>query len=151
MQHGEATSEETDPDRPLTDRGRDDVDRVARAVARLALPLDRILHSGKLRARQTAATVAARWTPRKGVEERAGLGPTDEPSEIRAAIEAADETVLLVGHLPHLDRLASLLVAGDPETGVVAFANGGLVRLAEEGGEWRVQWILVPELVRSGG
>jgi phosphohistidine phosphatase len=37
--------------------------------------------------------------------------------------------MMLVGHLPHLARLAGLLLAGDPDRPVIAFGQGGLVGL----------------------
>jgi phosphohistidine phosphatase len=39
------------------------------------------------------------------------------------------QALALVGHLPFLDRLASLLVAGNEEAQVVHFRMGGLVKL----------------------
>lgn len=57
---------------------------------------------------------------------------------------------MLVGHMPFLARLAGLLVAGNPETEVVRFQNGGIVCLEGEGGRWRVRWAVVPDLVGPG-
>ena len=54
VQHGEATKETEDPARPLTEHGRQEVVKVARALARVRLGVSVIAHSGKLRARQTA-------------------------------------------------------------------------------------------------
>ena len=55
VQHGEATSEEEDPERPLTERGVVDVHRVARKAAEAGIVTAvRVVHSGKTRARQTA-------------------------------------------------------------------------------------------------
>ncbi|HDD66024.1 MAG TPA: phosphohistidine phosphatase SixA, partial [Nitrososphaeria archaeon] len=54
VQHGEAKREEEDPARPLTEEGKREVEDVARFLAELGVRVDRILHSGKLRAAQTA-------------------------------------------------------------------------------------------------
>jgi phosphohistidine phosphatase len=54
---------------------------------------------------------------------------------------------MLVGHLPHLSRLASWLLIGDPGKEILRFRNGGIVCLARAGGRWLLQWILAPELV----
>ena len=57
VQHGEAKTEQEDPERPLTDRGASDVSRVARAATEARIvTAERIVHSGKTRARQTAET-----------------------------------------------------------------------------------------------
>ncbi|MDJ0848388.1 MAG: histidine phosphatase family protein [Myxococcota bacterium] len=54
VQHGLAKSKDLDPARPLTDAGRDEAERVARAVAAAGVDPALILHSGKSRAEQTA-------------------------------------------------------------------------------------------------
>jgi len=146
VQHGEAKGEEEDPERPLTDRGASDVRRVARHVAGAGSPtIGRIHHSGKTRARQTAEL----WAEALGVPvaESDGLAPKDDPAiwAKRVAGEPAD--VLLVGHLPHLSRLAGLLLAGDAERQVVAFRPGGVVGLEQAGGGWSVFLVLPPDLV----
>jgi phosphohistidine phosphatase SixA len=51
-----------------------------------------------------------------------------------------------VGHLPHLAKLAGLLLAGDAERPVVAFQPGGLVGLEQDkdGTGWSVFLVLPP-------
>lgn len=147
MQHGIATSKDENSDRPLTDEGRAEVDRIGELAARTVAPVVAIWHSGKLRARQTAETLAADLEPEAGVEERAGLGPMDDPAEIEAAIAEVDGPVVLVGHLPHVSRTVSHLVVGDPDLEIVAFRNGALVRLVETDNGWRLDWILSPDAV----
>lgn len=58
------------------------------------------------------------------------------------------KALAVVGHLPFLDRLASLLVAGHEGAAVVAFQNAGLVKLVPKAGRegYAVRWILTPEL-----
>jgi phosphohistidine phosphatase len=63
----------------------------------------------------------------------------------RAEVEAAREPLMLVGHLPHLRRLASLLLVGDPEREIIRFRNGAVVCLVTMEGRWLVQWVLTPE------
>jgi len=147
MQHGIATSKDEDPDRPLTDRGREEVERVGGAVVAAVAPVSAIWHSGKLRARQTAETVAVHLEPERGIEERSGLAPMDDPMEIGEAIGGVDAPVVLVGHLPHLSRTVSHLVAGDADCEIVAFRNGALVRLVETEEGWRIDWVLSPDAI----
>jgi phosphohistidine phosphatase len=148
VQHGEAKAEEEDPERPLTDPGASDVRRVAGvAVATGTVAVERILHSGKTRARQTAET----WGEALGVpvDEAEGLAPLDDPSIWGKRITAETGNLMLVGHLPHLAKLAGLLVAGDAERPVVAFQQGGLVGLEQDkdGTGWSVFLILPPAAV----
>jgi phosphohistidine phosphatase len=151
VQHGEARAESEDPARPLTERGRREVERVAGAAARLGLGITLIQHSGKLRARQTAEVLAAALHPSLGVRECAGLAPNDDPSLVAQMVAEAREPWLLVGHLPHLSRLLSLLVVGDPDRGLLAFRMSGLVGLGRESGGWRLRFVLTPELVPQKG
>jgi phosphohistidine phosphatase len=147
VQHGLATREEDDPERPLTAEGRAEVERVARAAAAAGVRPDSILHSGKNRARQTAEIFAAHAKPAQGVRAVEGLGPRDDPQRAKERLERADAPLLLVGHLPHLGRLAGLLLAGDAEREVVAFRNGGVVCLERREKGFALRWILTPELL----
>ena len=147
-QHGEAKPEAEDPARPLTDRGREEVRQVARHAVALGLQVAEIRHSGKLRARQTAEIFAAALSPSHGVTEMDGLAPADDPGKARGEIESAREPLMLVGHLPHLSRLASLLLVGDPGREIIRFRNGAIVCLVQVDGRWLLQWILTPELAR---
>ena len=151
VQHGEAKPETEDPLRPLTDCGREGVQRVARHAAPLKLPVSEIRHSGKLRARQTAEILAAALAPGRDVRQMDGLAPGDDPGKARAVVESAVEPLMLVGHLPHLSRLASLLLVGDSGREIVRLRDGAIVCLVKVEDRWLLQWILTPELasVRS--
>ena len=149
MQHGAALSDEQDPARPLTEAGRRDVERVVTRAQRCGVEVDRCLHSGKLRAQQTAGLLAdALEVPE--VEAHSGLNPSDDVAPFAEWLTRTPElgSVAVVGHLPFLDRLASLLVAGDESAAAVRFRNGGLVKLVPSMNEpgFSVAWILVPEL-----
>jgi len=153
MQHAQAVSEEVDPLRPLSDEGRAAIGRVAARAAQQALAIERIYHSGKLRARQTAEILAAALHLEACVEELAGLAPKDraEPLARWLRVETqkpAEGGIVLVSHLPLLERLASLLLTGDEEMGVIAFQYATLVALQPKGDGKRfvVQWMLPPEL-----
>jgi len=54
MQHGEATSEAENPERPLTEEGRAVVRRVSVRARAVGVHVGVCVHSGKLRAEQTA-------------------------------------------------------------------------------------------------
>jgi phosphohistidine phosphatase len=147
VQHGEATSQEDDPSRPLTDDGRRQVGRVARAIAAIGIAPAGIYHSGKLRAEQTAQILAETLNPGLSPSRLEGLAPKDDPALAERTVATFAAPVMLVGHLPHLSRLCSQLLVGDPSRPVVAFQNGGVVCLAREGDEgWRVRWLVTPEV-----
>jgi phosphohistidine phosphatase len=149
MQHGVAVSEEQDPARPLTEAGRGAVERVtARAVA-AGVHVDACLHSGKLRAEQTANVLAAGLRI-PAVDDRGDLGPTSPvpPFAQWLVDQDASASLAVVGHLPFLHRLTSLLVAGEEAAQVVRFRNGGLAKLVpkQDAVGFTVDWVLVPDL-----
>jgi len=144
VQHGEAKPEHEDPARPLTDRGRADVEAAATLLARLDTAVDKIIHSGKTRAVQTAEIMAAYLKPSAGVEEFPGISPLDDPSRVLPRVEEVDR-LMLCGHLPHLSRLAALLITGDSSREVVRFRMGGVVCLVKEEKNWLVAWAITPE------
>lgn len=146
VRHGEAKPEAEDPTRPLTERGKDEVRKVAQHAARKGIRVFDIWHSGKLRAQQTAEILAEALSPAQGVKGVEGLAPLDEPAGIQEELERAEGNLMLVGHLPHLSRLAGLLLAGDAHREVVQFLPATLVALAQMEGGWAVQWILTPEI-----
>ena len=147
VQHGEAVPKKENPDCPLTDAGRRTVEQVASWAARVALPVGRIQHSGKLRARETAAVFSEKLQPREGIVADEQMGPTSEVTPLAEMIDEWPCSVMLVGHLPFLNRLAGLLVTGDADREVVRFHNGGVVGLARTGDAWEVWCAVPPELI----
>ena len=145
VRHGQAKPETEDPRRPLSDEGLREAEKVARAAAGRGVRVSAILHSDKLRARQTAEIFRQFLAPAGGTREARGLAPDDDPMVARAELEEAAEPLMLVGHLPHLGRLTSLLVTGDPERAVVEFPSAGLVCVARIQGRWEIPWTLTPQ------
>ena len=142
MQHGEAKKEEEDPERPLTNKGKEEVGHVAMRAAKLTKAAS-VKHSPKLRAKQTADIFAGHL--HASSVEMEGLKPLDDPEIARKMVEGQSENLMLVGHLPHMNKLASLLLTGNADADTVAFRMGAVVCLEKEE-KWRVKWILTPEL-----
>lgn len=149
VQHGEARPESEDPERSLNDRGEEAVRRMAAWAAQVGLKVDQIRHSGKKRAEQTAALLAERLNPAQGVIAVEGLTPNDDVRPVADAIPAEQGPVMLVGHLPHLSRLANLLLTGDAESSVLRFQMAGIVCLSNREGKWAVHWVMPPDLLSS--
>jgi len=147
VQHGEAVSKEEDPDRPLSGKGAADVRAVGDFLYQHArIVVHEILHSGKLRAAETAALLARCLNA--AYDAGPDLQPNDDPGLWSAHLTAREKDVMLVGHLPHLERLASLLLCGDVNRGVVAFCNAGVVCLErDEENAWHLNWAFTPTLL----
>ena len=59
VQHGEPVPKEINPDRPLSDKGRHDVEKVGRFLQQAGVAMGVIVHSGKTRAAQTAGLLGS--------------------------------------------------------------------------------------------
>ena len=148
VQHAEAKRKDEDHERGLTDRGFRDIARVALFAKDQGVRINRVLHSGKKRALQTAQILASYLKPESGIVPVDGLLPMDDPKTWAERLAAMNEDSMLVGHLPHLSRLAALLLCGDGENPVIEFRNAGIscMRRSEDG-RWAVAWMIAPEMV----
>jgi phosphohistidine phosphatase len=155
VQHGQALPKEQDPQRPLSDEGRAATAGVAEHLAaRAAQPIDppisEVRHSGKLRARQTAEILAGVLCPEATLTVVEGMNPEDDPRTIYDELSSGRDrpgAVMLVGHLPHLGRLAGLLLAGDAHKTPIGFANAGVLKICPAPTGWAVKWYLTPACV----
>ncbi len=148
VQHGEARSKEIDPERPLTERGEADVDRLAAFLASAGVQPARFIHSGKLRAVQTAERLAKAMAPGVELEESGLINPSDNPGAFDWQSESWDTDTLVVGHLPFMARLVSHLVIDDYDKSIVAFQPGCIVCLERQGdARWQIVWMSAPSLL----
>jgi phosphohistidine phosphatase len=149
VRHGEAKSVEEDPLQGLSDKGLRDVENVAAHAQKLGITLQRIFHSGKTRAFQTAQIFGRRLIPHGETREADGLAPLDNPGPWATRISAMDEDIMLVGHLPFLARLSAVLLSGDKGENRVDFKAGSLACLKKsDDGSWSMEWIVSPEVIQ---
>ena len=149
IQHGEAKPEAEDPERSLTARGEKEVMAVSKVAGGLQIRPSKIYHSGKLRARQTAEIIASALKISDLVQPATGLNPNDDIHLWAERISKEKEDLMLVGHLPFLEKLTSLLLCGDENARLVLFRYGAIVCLDQkEDKGWAVRWILTPEMAK---
>jgi phosphohistidine phosphatase len=153
VQHARAASKEVDPQRPLTAEGQQDMHKVAEFVKPLQITVDSLWHSGKTRAKQTAEILAKVITLENEMAAHDGLAPNDDVQVIKEIIISSGEDLMIVGHMPFMAKLASLLLTGSESSGTVTFRQGGVVCLSfapkgqEEDIRWQIDWMIVPELL----
>mgnify|MGYP001827798839 FL=1 len=148
VQHGEACSRDIDPERPLTDQGRADTDRLVGFLGQAGIRVQRVIHSGKLRAAQTAQQLAVVLAPAVEPERSSMLDPNDDPGAFDLETDQ-DRDTLVVGHLPFMSKLVSLLVTEDESRLVTAYQPGSIVCLEHDNGtRWHINWMVRPELLR---
>ena len=148
VQHGEALEKEVDPARPLSDRGRAEVERVAAFLGGAGVRVAQVLHSGKLRAEQTAEVLAPAVGAAGRVEKTGDIDPLDPPLAFELTVNEWTEDTMVVGHLPFMGKLVSRLVADNEIRATAAFSPGAVVCLESvEDNMWLVAWMIRPELV----
>ncbi len=148
VRHGEAVSEEVNPERPLSQKGRVNVEKMGRFLRRAKLKVDLIWHSGKVRALETAQILGEALSVKDALVTRQGLAPLDPIELIENQLREREEDLMIVGHLPFLGKLASSLVSEPPSPGLITFQAGGVACLERlEEGSWRLEWMVNPGLL----
>jgi phosphohistidine phosphatase len=129
LRHGKAAPEDggKDRDRPLTKRGEHAAELIGHLLRDDDLVPDRIVSSSALRARDTARRVAAAAKFDGVIDELDELYLAEPETYITelAARAGEAECVLLVGHNPGLEALATILTS-EP----VSLPTAGLVECA---------------------
>jgi len=143
VQHAKPKPEEEDPQKPLSEQGEVEAQKVAEFAKNIKV--NKIQHSGKLRAQQTAEILGKLL----GVEvvKADSLEPMADTQIWANRLEEQSEDVMLVGHLPHLTKLASQLLTQNQEKPVISFKQGGIVCLEKTERGWQVAWMVTPDLL----
>lgn len=137
-----------DGDRPLTDKGRAQADRLGAYLATLGFSTDAIITSPLVRAAQTAEIVAGHLGLAVRVDERLGgsLGLATLDALLR---EAGDiERPVVVGHDPDFSELLAVLcgAAGVP------MRKGALARIEVDlplvAGAGTLRWLIPPDALK---
>lgn len=146
VQHGKNLPKDKDPEKGLSPEGKRDVEHVSDMLRSNGIPVSSIWHSGLKRARQTADIFAASLGNGIEVLEKEGLAPLDDVTKLNPDPE---KNIMIVGHLPFMERLVSFLLTGSPDRPpIVKFKNGGIVALDRdmETDSWFIEWTLFPQL-----
>lgn len=149
VQHGLSQSKEVDPERPLSPEGEVESRLTADFLKEKNIRISRIWHSPKKRAVQTARIMAERLSSPE-IQERNDLNPLDPVGSYVEEIALSDRDLMIVGHLPFLQKLTSLLLNGTEDDELVSVRNSGIICL-EYTDSWRVLWAVFPELLAGQG
>jgi len=148
VRHAHAVAAEEDPARPLSARGRKQVQALAKVLARGdSFAPEEFWHSPLARSRETATLLARGLELRARLVEVPGLEPEDDPDIMVRRLKGRSEPLALVGHEPHLSALATRLVGGPAGWPIFALRKGGIISLEGAGAHWQVRWQLAPELL----
>jgi phosphohistidine phosphatase len=144
VRHGTAAAGPDDRMRPLTPTGRSEVLGTARALLARGVTVAEIRHSGLARARETAEILNGALAPPRGLFATTGLAPEDDADVAAAELNLATAPLMLVGHLPHLARLAATL-AGGAAIERITFAPATAVGLRRWPDHWELELLVPPQ------
>lgn len=147
IQHALSKSKEEDPQRGLTVKGGEDVKKIARFFSQLNPKIDLIMHSGKKRAEQTARIISDNLGLNNVLKEESNLAPNDDVNILFNQLKTDQKNLIIVGHLPYLTKLSSVLLGNDEDKKIVNFHNAGIVKFINKGDSWILDWIVVPEIL----
>ncbi len=143
VHHVDALSAEQDPQRHISQKGRDQADRLGTRLRALGVAPARILHSDKQWTIDTADRIAAKL----GAEDKSAtaaypINTGDPVAPFVAEITKAGGDIMMCGHVDYLLRAASQLVCGNETRKVVEFkpGNGTVVCFEGEGDAWAVTY-----------
>ena len=142
VHHGHAVNAVVDPQRPLSRQGRHQVETLSSQAAEREVHPDVIWHSGKLRARQTADAYWRACNPLAEFSATRWMQP-DDPPRLADLLGVETRDVMLVGHMPHLDRLLRRLLLQRDETPQAGlFPLNGMVAVERIDTGWAERWRL---------
>ncbi len=147
VQHAECLPKDQDPEKGLSDLGSANATRIAEVAAGYNVPVVRIWHSGKKRARQTAEIFSSFLAPAEGLADVEGIKPLDDVTVFSDRLDSTADT-MVVGHLPFMEKLVAYLITGTPDKPVFKFQNAGIVCLDSDpdSESWVIRWTLMPNI-----
>ena len=147
IQHGKSLSKDQDPDQGLSAEGIAETERIAKLAKDADVTVSQIRHSVKTRARQTAEIFAEALNPNQGTQEVSGIKPLDDVAAYAAEIDPVED-IMLVGHLPFMERMTAFLITGSIDKPVFKFQNSGIVCMDKdpEAQAWVIKWALMPNI-----
>ncbi|WP_100623384.1 phosphohistidine phosphatase SixA [Candidatus Coxiella mudrowiae] len=138
--------------RPLTQEGTDEVSKVAAYLKHRGVHVVHLMHSGKLRAQQSAEIMAAAVAEGQAIEVCPLLGSDHPTVPLIHLIQEWHDDTMLVGHMPFISQLVSALILGKDSYNILRFPPGTVVCLERiENHHWILNWVVRPDLVPDRG
>jgi phosphohistidine phosphatase len=145
IQHGISLPEEKDPEKSLSPEGKDETQQTAEFLKSKNIEVDAVWHSPKQRAAQTAQIIINSIFCSE-IQERDDLNPLDSVENFPEEIKSSNKNLMIIGHLPFLQKLASLFLSGSETNQFISFRNSGVVCL-EYTDTWKIYWMVTPFLL----
>lgn len=155
MRHGIAEdAAATDAARNLTEEGREELKKMAKALRQLKIQFTAVYASPFNRTIQTAQTLLSNLQPELKINSCAPLASGNDSRglfEMLQKVPTSSKT-LLIGHEPDLSRLISTLITGE-RSASIQMKKGSIAKvslLTKPGpGEGTLEWLLTPKQLMS--
>jgi len=144
MRHGKAAAAQQGQDQILTPDGHAAIENLADMLGRQGIRVERILHSGKTRARQTAEIMASRVSDYIIPEVHPHIKPNDNPQALIDDIRHWHSDTLVVSHLPFIPALLPLLTSATSGHSAISFEPGTIICLSPDNDDWQIEWVESP-------
>lgn len=144
VQHAKALSKDIDEKRSLSDVGIEETKKIATQLKEQKIVINKVVHSGKLRAQQTAE-IFSDILDVEEISELKIMQPNDEPDELIQQIN--EDAVMYVGHLPNMERVVSNLVTNAENGSVLKFQNSAVACVEIQGNEKQLKWFITPDVL----
>ncbi|MBC8276855.1 MAG: phosphohistidine phosphatase SixA [FCB group bacterium] len=146
IRHGEANNPVLDPKKGLSEKGVRQAEKIAGFLRKQQSGISEIWHSPKQRAFQTAGVIAEILEPEPALVKRNNLNPENAVEPVVQDLEMLDRNLIIVSHLPFVDRLASFLATYNYNSSLFKFSTCGSVCLEKSDSSfWRIRWVISPE------
>mgnify|MGYP003871286881 CR=1 FL=1 len=130
IQHGEAVDSSVNQERPLSQKGRNQCNKFAEFLHIINWKPDIILHSGILRAYESAAIVAEKFDCQVAISN--SINPKDNPDAIIQYLLQEKRNIIVVTHKPFIDVLIARVLSTS-QTGIMTITNASPVFLSSDG------------------
>jgi len=147
VRHGEAYSQEENPERPLNDYGKQEVAKIGQFLKKTDIPIDYIYHSDKRRAKETAQILSQHLSMVHNVDHLSCLDPEENIEKLTNTIAYLKDNTLLVGHLPNLELLCSFLLTQTYQKPIILLHTAAVACLKFEDPNWILKWLINPSLL----
>lgn len=153
FRHADAAPGMPDEARPITDKGYTQIDKLIRHLDFEEFEgLAALEHSPLVRAAQTAEHFRKKAGMRQSLRLCDHIKPDDDPHKTAAVLALGDTDRMLIGHNPHHELLAGILLGQGKATVQVAFRKAAMMALERYSGPtrsmpygyWQLRWFVIP-------
>lgn len=147
VRHGESLSPTIDQEQSLSEKGKEEVQKMGMFLKTHPISIDLIVHSSKKRAEETAQLLILGMKKNIALVKKEGLNPNDPVAPIIDWINHENKEIMIVSHLPFLTKLASKLLVDEEKRPLISFGPSSVCFLSNREGFWQLYWCLSASMI----